>query len=195
MERIIWTEEEIRKEIRKLDRITGLNGVDVPIRFHKRGRAVGRFSYTEDRVRNFSFNTIYFDDSTMPPEVLRDVIRHEYAHFMDFINRGKSSHGKEWKQCCLIVGALPQQYFSAERVWRISARRQREAERCAQFDAVSAGMRIDHPRFGGGVIAVIRGAGLNRIADVAFCGEVKSLGLGWVCDHCPPETAREQSCA
>lgn len=196
MDRILWTAEEIRKEIRKLDKITGLAGAELPIHFHKRGRAVGRFSYSSEGSLSFSFNTQYFDDPTMPPEVLLDVVRHEYAHYMDYIDRGKSGHGKSWKMCCLVVGALPLRYFSMERVWRISELRQQRQKRNEQFDAVSAGMYVSHPRFGSGRIVCIRGTELNRVAEVTFAnGDRKSLGLGWVCDHCPPEVVPERECA
>ena len=196
MDRIIWDEAEIRREFLRLDRITGLNGGTLPIRFHKRGRAVGKFGYSKSGRMFFSFHSQYFDDPTIPPEALMDTVRHEYAHFMDYKNRGKSGHGKEWKLCCLAVGALPEQYFSMERVWRISERRLREEKRNELFDTCTAGMRIDHPRFGPGVVLLIRGCGLNRIAEVRFAGsEVKSLGLGWVCDYCPIQPGERENCA
>ena len=189
MDGFIWTEEEIRKEIRRMDKITGLNGAALPIQFHKRGRAVGRFCYSKSgKDVFFSFNTTYYTNPTIPREALTDTVRHEYAHYMDYMNRGTSGHGKDWKQCCLVVGALPERYFNMERVWRISDRQLAERKRNELFDNVRAGMAINHPRFGTGVIARIRGVGLNRIAEVRFetLGE-KSLGLGWVCDLCLAE--------
>ena len=183
---------EIYNELRRLDRITNLKGVLVPVHFHERGLAVGKFCHNKSKYMCFSFHRSYFTDPAMPPEVLMNTVRHEYAHYMDYMNRGKSGHGKPWKQCCLIVGAQPVQYFDKEWVARLSARHQQNRLRNQLFDTCIAGMHIDHPRFGDGEIVRIYGTALNRVADVTFAEQApKAISLDWLFSHCPPRTAAQ----
>ena len=50
----IWTEERIRDELAKLDKITGLHGKVLPIIFNNRKRTLGMFS-SQDNGKFFFF--------------------------------------------------------------------------------------------------------------------------------------------
>lgn len=40
-------------------------------------------------------------------DLIEDTLRHEIAHALDFIDRGKSDHGYQWKKKCREAGADP----------------------------------------------------------------------------------------
>ena len=111
---VLWTEERIREELRRMDRITGLHGAELPITFTRNHRCLGSF-YVEER--KFAFSLYWFDDPEWPEAEARDIIRHEYAHYMNLERNGRKNHGPEWEACCLEVGATPcARYRSLE--WR-----------------------------------------------------------------------------
>ena len=103
----IFDEEMIRAELRRLDMKTGLHAADLPIKFGKARCTLGRFSYPSEDRMEFYFSNYYFQDPMHPIEEKLDTIRHEYAHYMDYMINGSSSHGPSWKNCCRIVGAIP----------------------------------------------------------------------------------------
>lgn len=189
----IMNEDAIRQEMRRLDERTHLAGAEVPIRFYKKGKALGKFSWSSSGKIGFSFNQEHFSNPDMVPEVLLDTVRHEYAHYMDYMNRGMSSHDKEWKKCCKIVGAIPDRYYNETQARYTIERVRRREQLNQQLSRYTAGMVLNHPRFGLGKIARILGDGLNRFAEVEFDQGMKNIGLRWAESHCP--AALEKNCA
>lgn len=41
---------------------------------------------------------------------IQDVVRHEFAHIKDFIERGTSAHDDYWKTNAILLGARPETY-------------------------------------------------------------------------------------
>ena len=79
----IWNESMIRKEIKALDAITGLDGASLKISFMRSAHTLGLFSAEGDMWFKFSMN--YFHDPEWPEESAVGVIRHEYAHYMTWM--------------------------------------------------------------------------------------------------------------
>ena len=182
---LIFDEEMIRTELRRLDIKTGLHAADLPIKFGKAKGTVGRFSYASDDKLGFYFSNYYFQNPNHPVEEKLDTIRHEYAHYMDYMLNGSSSHGPSWKQCCYVVGAFPTRCFSQERSNAFSVKHEKERMQNEKYNKYVVGMNIIHPLFGSGRIVDVVGVGLNRIAHISFAGaEVKKIAISWIESHC-----------
>jgi hypothetical protein len=103
---------------------------NVTFKFSSSKRSLGRAKASRDRVTGELFNfritlsRAWFVDIGMPriveamkeegcdngyePEAfLDDVIRHELAHVLNYIELGKSDHGPDWKAACARTGANP----------------------------------------------------------------------------------------
>lgn len=179
----IWNEAAIRKEFARLDAKTGLKGATLPISFSNAKCTLG--SYNSAGGGAFRFSRHYFDDPSWPVEEALDTIRHEYAHYMDYMLYGNLSHGATWKKCCIEVGALPIRCYSNERAKYYQDKHKAEQERSELLDRYSAGSFIMHPRFGRGRIVGIIGADVNCYAMVTFKDmETKKLSLTWVDKNC-----------
>lgn len=181
----IFDEGMIRSELRRLDAKTGLHAADLPIKFGNAKRTLGRFSYPSDDKLEFYFSNYYFQSPNHPVEEKLDTIRHEYAHYMDYMLTGSSSHGPSWKNCCRIVGAFPTRCFSQERSNSFLAKHERERVQNEKYDHYSIGNKVLHPVFGEGVIKAILGDGINRIACVSFAdvGQ-KKIAISWIDCNC-----------
>ncbi len=181
----LFDKARIRAELKRLDKITGLKGAELPIKFGNTKHTLGRFCCRDKDSLEFYFSNYYFSDDNFPVEGKLDVIRHEYAHYYDYILNGYSSHGANWKRCCRIVGASPSRLFNQERANSILERREKERLKNLELDdKYCAGKTIVHPRFGCGTIKRIDGSGLSRIALVDFQnGVTKKLSLIWISEN------------
>lgn len=181
----IFDEEMIRAELRRLDTITGLHAADLPIKFGRAKSTLGKFSYPSDDKLEFYFSNYYFQSPNHPLEEKLDTIRHEYAHYMDYMLNGSSSHGPSWKRCCSIVGAFPTRCFSKQRSDSFLAKHEREREMSQKYNCYETGVGIVHPVFGGGRIVEITGEGISRIASVSFEGVgMKKIAVSWIDSNC-----------
>ena len=181
---MVWTEEMIRDEIRKLDSITGFHGSDLQISFNRELCRLGYYKSSR-REKSFSFSELYFKNDKWSEECALDTIRHEYAHFLDDMIYGNNDdHGETWKKCCEMVGAIPEsKHFGARYVhnWNKERREKEISELCNSF---RVGEWIEHPKFGKGVIESINDEECNRRAVVRFGESVKTLSLKWVVVNC-----------
>lgn len=179
----IWSEATIRKEFARLDAKTGLKGANLPITFSNSKCTLGSFSSAGGG--SFCFSRHYFDDFSWPVEVALNTIRHEYAHYMDYMIYGNIGHGATWKKCCGEVGALPIRCYSGERAKYYQYKHEAERKEAETLDHYRIDSFITHPRFGRGKIVEIVGAGVNRYAVVNFKDmERKKLSLAWVDKNC-----------
>lgn len=178
-----WNEESIRKEIARLDVKTGLKGARLPISFMNSKRTLGQYLNSDKGA--FRFSNHYFKDPDWPAEAALDVIRHEYAHYMNHMFYGKSGHGSSWKRCCMETGALPFRYYDEKRATYYQQKHQREAEISSHYDSFHEGNVIEHPFYGSGTIKKITGQDLNRRVVVEFSNaSEKTLGIAWVDKYC-----------
>ena len=181
----IFDEAMIRDELRRLDMKTGLHAADLPIKFGKAKCTLGRFSYPSEDKLEFYFSNFYFQDPNHPVEEKLDTIRHEYAHYMDYMLNGHSSHGATWKNCCRIVGAVPIRCFSKQRADTYLRMHEKERLLNEKYDVYDSGDKIKHPVFGIGTIMDVVGNGISRIACVSFDGaNIKKLAISWIDQNC-----------
>lgn len=181
----IFNEEMIRAELRRLDMKTGLHAGDLPIKFGNAKCTLGRFSYPNKDKLEFYFSNFYFQDPAHPVEEKLDTIRHEYAHYMDYMLNGSSSHGPSWKNCCRIVGAFPTRCFSKQRSDWYLQKHENERLLNVKYDEYSIGKKMIHPTFGRGKIVDIIGEGISRIACVSFDNVgIKKLAVSWIDSNC-----------
>lgn len=181
----IFDEEMIRAELRRLDVKTGLHAADLPIKFGKARCTLGRFSYPSEDRMEFYFSNYYFQDPMHPVEEKLDTIRHEYAHYMDYMINGYSSHGPSWKNCCRIVGAIPTRCFSKQRSDTYLKMHEKERMLNDKYNEYFSGMKMIHPTFGEGTIVDIFGEGVSKIANVLFDRVgMKKIAISWIDTHC-----------
>ncbi len=179
----VWNEASIRSEMARLDKRTGLKGAELPISFNNARCTLGLYDSTGGG--SFKFSNYYFQDPNWPVESALDVIRHEYAHHMDYVLYGHGGHGATWKLCCGIVGASPIRCYNESRADFYRQKHLEESKKSEHYDTYNIGDKIDHPKYGVGVIEEISGAGTCRCISVRFQGsECKRLGLGWVDSNC-----------
>ena len=115
----VWSEDRIRDEIKRLDEITGLCGVGIRIKFGRSAYYLGRFfAKNKEGQMEFYFSNVFFQDPSFREEYAVDVIRHEYAHYMNWVLNHKVGHGNSWKRCCKIVGAKPDRIFKSNETER-----------------------------------------------------------------------------
>ena len=177
----LFDETMIRAELKRLDTITGLRGSELPIKFGYAKHTLGKFCYRDKGDMEFYFSNFYFLDDKFPIEEKLDVIRHEYAHYYDYILNGSSSHGANWKKCCRIVGASPSRLFNQERANSFLEKHETERLKNIELDKYCVDKIIKHPYFGLGTIKQIYGNGLARMAIVDFQNGVnKKLSLIWI---------------
>ena len=181
----IFDEEMIRAELRRLDAKTGFRAADLPIKFGNARSYLGRFSYPKDGRLEFYFSNYYFRDPNLALEEKLNVIRHEYAHFLDYKLHGSSSHGPLWKQCCKMVDAVPIRCFRKEYSNYYVAKHKKEQLLNEKYNEYCIGLSIIHPMFGKGQIIDIMGEGLGRVACIVFDGVgVKRIAISWIDSNC-----------
>lgn len=184
-----WTADRIRTEIRRLDDMTGLSGAELAIRFTNGYSTVGCFHGDVHRDHTkmwFSFSNIYFKSTDFPEEMALNVIRHEYAHYLEWMTFGKGGHGPTWKVCCNQVGAPPVRLYQ-EQMEKYFQRKRREQDwESQELDQYRAGTGVLHPTFGLGTIREVKGQGPHRFFRIQFdppTGERTLIG-SWVLKHC-----------
>lgn len=116
-----WTEDKIRWIIRNLDSKTGLNGAELPIVLANHAGALGCYQFKDGE--QFWYKPSFMNDDSTPEAAIVDLIRHEYAHYyvraarLDrYIghNKRETSHGKDWRWACKMVGAIPERCYDPE---------------------------------------------------------------------------------
>lgn len=179
----IWDEAAIREELARLDEKTGLNGAKLPIRFTSGESVIG--CYHGDKESRFSFSKKYFQDPEWAVEEALDVIRHEYAHYMDHVIYGGYGHGKTWKMCCLKVGASPVRLYNSWKNDYYNKKRAEKEQKISEMLDYKIGDHITHPKYGEGVIMAITVEEIKQNVQVSFdsIGQ-KTLSLAWVNDNC-----------
>ena len=105
-----WSVEDIRKEMKKMDRILGKKGSELPIKINTRmTRSLGMYKFKiEDKkivpvCFEFSTKTVFgeYDENTVI-----GIIRHEYAHYAaNDIHKEACGHDRRFKNICELVGA------------------------------------------------------------------------------------------
>jgi len=182
----VWPEERIREELRRLDRKTGLNGAELPIEFFRGRSLLGQYCCAEDK--GFRFSVTYLDDPGWTERSALDLIRHEYAHYMDHMLNGwvaYPSHGTRWKAYCSSIGGIPFGHYVEDVEKRYKKQNVTRASVALRYGTYEVGKSIVHPTFGKGMIVGANGEGPARIIDVKFPTiGIKRLGVEWVDKNC-----------
>lgn len=139
----------------KLDKRTGLKGAELPISFNNARCTLGLYSSINGG--SFKFSNCHFQDPNWPVEEALDTIRHEYAHHMDYVLYGHEGHGATWKLSCGIVGVLPIRCYNESRADFYRQKHLEESKKVEHDDTYNIGGKIDHPKYGVGVIEEISG--------------------------------------
>lgn len=182
-----WNEDTIREEIRRLDKITGLQGSVLQITFGNAKYTLGSFhiDVKTREPKKFHFSRFYYNNPEWSNASALDTIRHEYAHYMDYMLHGNLGHGSTWKKCCCKVGASPTRLYSEE-IEKIFKKQEEERKlSIKQISRFRLGDCIKHPKFGTGIIKSISGIPESPILDVKFSkNETKKLSAAWVSQNC-----------
>lgn len=176
----IWTEDMIRREFEALDRITGLTGASLPITMGDAYCTLGSFSvHGENMV--FTFSKKYFHNINWSDRDAVQTIRHEYAHYMDYMIYGNWGHGATWKKCCEKIGTSSAKLYNSE-FGKYNAMREKEENAMnSRIDKYSVGKTVKHPSYGTGVIEEIIGDGIGRVAKICFAYDCKkTIGIKWL---------------
>lgn len=187
-----WTEAMIRQEIQRLDEMTGLHGNDLIVDFGNAKNTLGCFVRVGGKPHKFRFSKVYFEDDAFSMHEAYDVIRHEYAHYMNHEIHGDmvdGKHGEKWKECCRRVGARPSRYYDPA-ANEIHLRKEREAAEELKtkrnyLAMMKVGDKLMHPKFGIGEICSIENTACDaRVKMVFQSGEVKTISAKWMADIC-----------
>lgn len=94
--------------------------VEVGFRFNGRlSRSMGRTFRRDPKVKVYGVTVqpfIEYSKKLGSPEYgqsaadIRDVVRHEFAHALDILDRGTSAHDRVWKEWCEATGAVPEAF-------------------------------------------------------------------------------------
>lgn len=96
----------IRNEMNRLDSVTGISTSDSPVYLTNSYNLVGTYSpFTYPDC--FSFSRKFFSDEDINTETLLHIIRHEYAHCLNFRIYRQHGHGWWFKHCCKIIDCYP----------------------------------------------------------------------------------------
>ncbi len=115
----------IREEMDRLDKISGLNTSNIPIRVSTRmtsgwGKCSYRYVHRRYGIKEIVFAARLLEYGTM--EHILNVVRHEYAHAYVMLTHNKNhGHDAVWKQAALRFGC--------------------NARRCETFDEVDRNYR------------------------------------------------------
>ena len=139
-----------------------------------------------------------------------DLYRHEYAHYMSHVidipeeyKWQSGTHGSAWKYCCSLVGAVPSPYYKAGESLKKqnydsvlkkkniadpryplldNYRREKEAQRSSgEVPRYKEGDRVEHPKYGTGVIMEIRQStgAVQLVIDFGAAG-VRTIDQKWL---------------
>ena len=190
----IFTTETIRKELQRLDRITGYNGAGLEIRMCTGKSRLGYFAWPRKSSPYFGFSTTYFENEDFPDAEKIATVRHEYAHYMDFMENGYTSHGAAWKKCCArinVSSARCLQHSSVE-FHKNQEKQMSEKQQMIKNGAqkLSEGAILIHPKFGQGTVISISGDTAEDTARISFdkVGE-KIMSVEWLCTNLLPKTS------
>lgn len=165
-----WTEEDFRKELRRLDKYVkqtqgiDLVGGELKIEFSEKARHTLGVYYS--RQKKFKFSLAFFN-SDVPEACAIDVIRHEYAHYYNHVVFGvPGGHGASFKAACRAVGANPSTYYTKS--FEAFARRSEEIEAYQYKSLLSKGDEVLHPFFGMGVVTNVENKKTTATLTVDF---------------------------
>ncbi|MCQ2406872.1 MAG: hypothetical protein MJ067_06645, partial [Oscillospiraceae bacterium] len=171
-------------EIRRLDEKTGLDGAKVTVRLYPEREPMGCFTFIDPVRMTFGFSKTRFEEAGFTDAEALDIIRHEYAHFMEYRLYGFSSdHGPCWQDCCRKIGARPEKMYTEE--FKQSARqKERERVQKTRVDGFKEGSKVSHPKFGEGTVEKIDRMQNITILTIRFGESVKRLDIDWVRKNC-----------
>ncbi len=181
----VFTTEKILTEIKRLDRITGLEGASLEIRKCRGKSRVAYFAFPREKKPYFAFSVTYFEDTEFPDAEKIATIEHEYAHFMDHKETGSTDHGDNWKSCCNKIRTSSERCLSKTKVDFYKAMEKQQEERqqliSSISDCLAPGTKITHPKFGEGTIVSLTGKTDNDVAVISFekAGE-KNIIVSWL---------------
>lgn len=104
----MFTESDIRREMDRLDSLSGLDTTKIPIRISTRmTRTFGKCCYLR-RGRVYTVQELVFADRLLQgatEEHILNVVRHEYAHaYVVLKHQRDDGHGKLWREAALAFG-------------------------------------------------------------------------------------------
>lgn len=108
----MFTVGDIRKEMTRLDQISGLDTSMIPIRVSSRmakcwGQCTANRISGKYKIKELAFADRLLKYAT--PEHVLDTVRHEYAHAYVFLKHQKNEgHGPAWRSAAVKFGAPPE---------------------------------------------------------------------------------------
>lgn len=108
---------KIKKEIRRLARLTGLPGENLPIEYVRNPNqdALGWFSNC--LPYKIVFNLDSLEKCKVSPRQLIEITQHEFAHYVqkllyDIDMADREGHGPDFTKACKKVGCSDSRYFN-----------------------------------------------------------------------------------
>ena len=106
MKNDIEIEQFIRNEMNRLDSVTGISTAKSPVFLTDSFNLVGTYSPLT-HPDCFSFSRKFFSDNEIDTQILLYIVRHEYAHCMNFRIYDQRGHGWWFKHCCEQIDCYP----------------------------------------------------------------------------------------
>lgn len=63
-------------------------------------------------------------------EILDDTLKHEFAHALDYLERGKTDHSYHWKRWCKVTGADPKRLVALPDLMRPQRKYLKVCQKC-----------------------------------------------------------------
>ena len=193
--------EIISAEIKKLDELTGEHGSEIPIRLTKAWSNLGTYInenvYNEKtkevvRVTEFQFSRKYFTNPESAPEVMVEVIKQAYAHYLNEIWYESYATHDTWKKCCMEIHV----HYLKNFLWRDKYFNDKRAEAKKQENIkekdnntnvennYKPNDRIEDPIQGAGTIISIDNYRAYSSTRVRFDSEVEyDIALTWAINN------------
>lgn len=107
----MFTEADIRKEMNRLDAISGLDTTNIPVRISNRMQKQWGHCSARCVAGKWVVTELAFADRLLRYanfEHMIETVRHEYAHAYVFLSENKNDgHGYRWKRAAVKFGAPP----------------------------------------------------------------------------------------
>lgn len=185
-----WTGKRIRSMFIAMDRLTGLNGTGLPIRFAP-GEPCEYFC-SDPGDMHFLFPEDWITSATAITPRTRTLVRHAYVHYMIHMLYPNSRFDLAWKKCCWFAGMYIRAAHSDEERPEYPLRSIRPSNCAGDYPGCpcETGQRLIHADFGPGVIRSVQCGMTKSIAKIEFSSDGRSFETyrtdDWISTFCLP---------
>lgn len=185
-----WTGKRIRSMFIAMDRLTGLKGAGLPIRFAP--GEPSEYFCSDFGDMHFVFPESWITSATAPTHRTRTLVRHAYVHYMIHMLYPDSRFDLAWKKCSWFAGMHVRAAHSDEERESYPLRGIHPANYPGDYPGCpcETGQRLIHAEFGPGVVRSVQCGMTKAIAKIEFSYGGRTFETyrtaDWVSTFCLP---------